>query len=57
MMEIFPSMYFSDNFFVYWKKSEKSVPPIFFLVAKDVAVLVVGKKTGLLNLSIVIMSG
>lgn len=44
MMEIFPSMYFSDNFFVYWKKSEKSVPPIFFLVAKDVAVLVVGKK-------------
>lgn len=55
-MEIFPSMYFSDNFFVYWKKSD-SVAPIFFLVAKDVAVLVVGKKTGLLNLSIVIMSG
>ena len=35
MMEIFPSMYFSDNFFVYWKKSEY-VSPIFILVAKDV---------------------
>ena len=30
MMENFPSMYFSDNFFVYGKKSENMFPQFSF---------------------------